>query len=575
MKRYIILALISCFAQWITAQTISVPDQSITSGRISTISIFLDNKEEITAFQLNAIFPKEISIQDISLSETRQSATHEIRWEKIEDRHFILAYSLKNESFKGESGCLLEIKVLNNSDAALGNYPITLKDIILTDKSGKETEQAEVYGMLMLIPLVVEAISLNKKEVSIEKGGTETLVATVMPEDATNKHLVWSSSDTQVAAVDNDGTVTALKGGTATVTVALDGNPELHATCLVTVIANAESVSLNKTELSIEKGKTESLIATVMPEDATNKHLVWSSSDTQVAAVDNDGTVTALKGGTATVTVALDGNPELHATCLVTVIANAESVSLNKTELSIEKGKTESLIATVMPEDATNKHLVWSSSDTQVAAVDNDGTVTALKGGTATVTVALDGNPELHATCLVTVIANAESVSLNKTELSIEKGKTESLIATVMPEDATNKHLVWSSSDTQVAAVDNDGTVTALKGGTATVTVALDGNPELHATCLVTVNDPTGIENNVLSEIKVIATVVEQEIILYGIPADDSIRINIYDMGGNTLYQQKVQDKTLIIPCSHYPKGIYLIQINEQGKNKIIKIVKK
>ena len=323
MKRYIILALISCFAQWITAQTISVPDQSITSGRISTISIFLDNKEEITAFQLNAIFPKEISIQDISLSETRQSATHEIRWEKIEDRHFILAYSLKNESFKGESGCLLEIKVLNNSDAALGNYPITLKDIILTDKSGKETEQAEVYGMLMLIPPVVEAISLNKKEVSIEKGGTETLVATVMPEDATNKHLVWSSSDTQVVAVDNDGTVTALKGGTAT------------------------------------------------------------------------------------------------------------------------------------------------------------------------------------------------------------------------------------------------------------VTVALDGNPELHATCLVTVNDPTGIENNVLSEIKVIATVVEQEIILYGIPADDSIRINIYDMGGNTLYQQKVQDKTLIIPCSHYPKGIYLIQINEQGKNKIIKIVKK
>ena len=407
MKRYIILALISCFAQWITAQTISVPDQSITSGRISTISIFLDNKEEITAFQLNAIFPKEISIQDISLSETRQSATHEIRWEKIEDRHFILAYSLKNESFKGESGCLLEIKVLNNSDAALGNYPITLKDIILTDKSGKETEQAEVYGMLMLIPLVVEAISLNKKEVSIEKGGTETLVATVMPEDATNKHLVWSSSDTQVAAVDNAGTVTALKGGTATVTVALDGNPELYATCLVTVIANAESVSLNKTELSIEKGKTESLIATVMPEDATNKHLVWSSSDTQVAAADNAGTITALKGGTAT------------------------------------------------------------------------------------------------------------------------------------------------------------------------VTVALDGNPELHATCLVTVNDPTGIENNVLSEIKVIATVVEQEIILYGIPADDSIRINIYDMGGNTLYQQKVQDKTLIIPCSHYPKGIYLIQINEQGKNKIIKIVKK
>ena len=491
MKRYIILALISCFAQWITAQTISVPDQSITSGRISTISIFLDNKEEITAFQLNAIFPKEISIQDISLSETRQSATHEIRWEKIEDRHFILAYSLKNESFKGESGCLLEIKVLNNSDAALGNYPITLKDIILTDKSGKETEQAEVYGMLMLIPPVVEAISLNKKEVSIEKGGTETLVATVMPEDATNKHLVWSSSDTQVAAVDNDGTITAFKGGTATVTVALDGNPELHATCLVTVIANAESISLNKTELSIEKGKTESLIATVMPGDATNKHLVWSSSDTQVVAVDNAGTVTALKGGTATVTVALDGNPELHATCLVTVIANAESISLNKTELSIEKGKTESLIATVMPGDATNKHLVWSSSDTQVVAVDNAGTVTALKGGTAT------------------------------------------------------------------------------------VTVALDGNPELHATCLVTVNDPTGIENNVLSEIKVIATVVEQEIILYGIPADDSIRINIYDMGGNTLYQQKVQDKTLIIPCSHYPKGIYLIQINEQGKNKIIKIVKK
>ena len=148
---------------------------------------------------------------------------------------------------------------------------------------------------------------------------------------------------------------------------------------------------------------------------------------------------------------------------MVTVITNAESLSLNKTELSIEKGKTESLTATVIPEDATNKNLVWSSSDTQVASVDNDGTVTALKAGTATVTVSLEGNPDIHATCMVTVIAHAESISLNKTELSIEKGKTESLTATVIPEDATNKNLVWSSSDTQVASVGNDGTVTALK----------------------------------------------------------------------------------------------------------------
>ena len=164
----------------------------------------------------------------------------------------------------------------------------------------------------------VEGVSLNVTSVELTEGDQTTLTATVNPANATNKNVTWTSSDSNVATVAN-GKVTAIKAGTATITVKTeDGNKT--ATCTVTVKAKTypvESVTLDKTSVELTEGEETTLTATINPSNATNKNVTWTSSDSNVATVAN-GKVTAVKAGTATITVKTeDGNKT--ATCTVTV----------------------------------------------------------------------------------------------------------------------------------------------------------------------------------------------------------------------------------------------------------------
>ena len=334
----------------------------------------------------------------------------------------------------------------------------------------------------------VERVSLDKTSITLTEGDSETLTVTVYPDNASNKNVSWKSSDESIATV-NNGKVTALKVGTATITVTTDDGGKT-AICQVTVNAkvyNVESVSLDKTSITLKEGDSETLTATVYPANATNKKVSWKSSDESVATVSN-GQVTALKAGTATITVTTEDGGKT-ATCQVTVNAkvyNVESVSLDKTSITLTEGDSQTLTATVSPSNATNKNISWSSSNTSVATV-NNGVVTAIKAGTATITVTAEDGGKT-ATCQVTVNAkvyNVESVSLDKTNITLTEGDSETLTATVSPSNATNKNVIWKSSNTSVATV-NNGVVTAIKAGTATITVTTDDGGKT-ATCQVTV----------------------------------------------------------------------------------------
>ncbi len=306
----------------------------------------------------------------------------------------------------------------------------------------------------------VSSISLNTATIEMVEGESFNLVATVLPKDAEYDGVIWSSSNASVARV-NSGTVTAIKEGTATITASTGGK---SATCNVKVSAKViavTAVSLDKTNLSMQVGETETLTATVKPDDATDKAVVWTSSDDAVASVSN-GKITALKSGTATIT-AKSGT--FTAECVVTVSVNTESITLDKTTLSLAVGESATLIATVKPDDATDKTVTWSSSDESVAKVDN-GKVTAVKSGTATVTAKCS---DKTTECAVTVTVPVSSITLDKTTLSLAVGESATLIATVKPDDATDKTVTWSSSDESVAKVDN-GKVTAVNTGAATVT---------------------------------------------------------------------------------------------------------
>ncbi len=168
-----------------------------------------------------------------------------------------------------------------------------------------------------------------------------------------------------------------------------------------------------------------------------------------------------------------------------------ENVSLNESELSIVEGQKQILTATISPENATNKEVTWKSSDESVATVSETGEVTAIAKGDVVITVTtVDGSKT--ARCLFIVekaTIPVTGVSLNKTELSLLTGKKETLIATIVPDEATAKSVTWKSSNEAVATVSETGEVTAISVGTATVTVTtVDGNKT--AICEVTVEAP-------------------------------------------------------------------------------------
>ena len=266
----------------------------------------------------------------------------------------------------------------------------------------------------------VTSITLNKSVLSLAVGETETLtLSEVLPATATDKTVTWSSSNSSVASVNSStGVVTAnAVGGPVTITATANDGSGVTATCAVTVIAarvDVTGVTLNKTATTLLVGGTETLTATIAPADATNKNVVWTSSDDAVASVDEDGVVTANAVGTATITATSEENEDIKATCTVTVNpVVVTGVTLNKTSTSIMFGSTETLTATVAPANATNKNVSWTSSNTSVATV-SEGVITPVSVGTTTITVTTE-DQDMTATCDVTITANTTKPELVKT----------------------------------------------------------------------------------------------------------------------------------------------------------------
>ena len=335
----------------------------------------------------------------------------------------------------------------------------------------------------------VTGVTLNKTSTSIQVGGTETLTATVSPKDAANKKVTWKSSNAAIASVDANGKVTGVKAGEATITVTTEDGGKT-ATCKVTVSdkeIKVTGVKLNKSETSLLVGGNETLTATVLPEDATNQNVTWKSDKPEIATVDANGKVTAVKVGEATITVTTEDGGKT-ATCKVTVSETSVAVTgvtLNKATLSLIAGASETLTATVAPADATNKKVTWKSSDAAVASVDANGKVTGVKAGEATITVTTEDGGKT-ATCKVTVKPNLVS-EITLAALAIYVGESKAVTATVKPDDATNKALTWTSSDETVATVDATGKVTGKKIGTATITATARDGSGVSGSCTVTV----------------------------------------------------------------------------------------
>ena len=351
----------------------------------------------------------------------------------------------------------------------------------ITAKAGDKTATCAVTVSKKVV--AVTSVTLNKSSLTLTEQETFQLSASVSPDNATDKTVTWSSSNTAVATVSDSGLVTAVKEGSATITAKAG---DKTATCTVTIsktVVAVTSVTLNKTSLSLMEQDTYQLVATVTPADATDKTVTWTSSNSSVATVDGNGVVKGVAVGSATITAKAGSKT---ATCAVTItqmIIPVTSITLDYAFYEIARGKVFTLTATVLPDNATNRTVTWSSSNKAVATVDKNGNVTAVKAGTTTITATV-GN--LSASCVVTVVVPVTSIVLNITSKTLKENETVKLTATVKPTDATDPSVSWASDKPNVATVDNNGNVTAVSEGVATITATAG---EMTATCTITVSN--------------------------------------------------------------------------------------
>ncbi len=337
--------------------------------------------------------------------------------------------------------------------------------------------------------VAVTGVKLNKNELSLDVGRSETLYATVSPSNATDKTLEWSSQYTNIATVDSNGKVTAVSTGTTWIYAkAKSSNIGYADKCKVTVtMANIppSGITLSKADTTIDVGKTETLKATIFPSNSTNKSVGWSSDNTSVATVSTVGTVTAKAPGVAIITVKTKEGG-FTACCKVTVVQPVTGIELNKSSSRLAVGNSEELTATITPANATNKAVIWETDDSNIATVSSKGVVTGKSAGKTTIRVRTkDGN--YYAECAVNVYVPLKICHIDKVSTMLLVNETEVLAVKKDPVDAGTKSMVWSSDNEAVATVSPSGTVKGISKGVANIklTIVSSDNKNFVSHCAV------------------------------------------------------------------------------------------
>lgn len=343
-------------------------------------------------------------------------------------------------------------------------------------------------------PIRVTTVTVEPAVAEITVGDVLSLSASIDPDDATDQTIGWSSSDTAVATVDDDGNVKAIAPGAVTVTAKSPDGPS--AECQITIVAahiDVKDIVLDAESLTLREGASGVLKAHIYPENATDQSVTWSSSEPEVATVDESGNVKALKQG-MTIIAATTANG-LSAECLVTVTPAskpATGIALNLSQVEMLQWEEVQLIATVTPAESDDV-VVWSTSDMEVANVDDYGRVTTLSPGTVTITATTISG--VSASCVVKVAAAPMGLSLDRDNADLVVGGELQLNAEVYPAEAAAHKIVWRSSNPEIATVDMQGKVKGIAPGSATVTVRSVNGLEIG--CVVNVKmAPTSIALN-------------------------------------------------------------------------------
>ncbi len=344
----------------------------------------------------------------------------------------------------------------------------------------------------------VTSITVSPPTKALAIGEFLTLHAEVAPNATKNVTLKWRTSNSKVVSITEEGnfttTIQGISGGTAVIS-AINQDNVVVGYSTITVRQPVTSITLSENTISASLSlKQIQLRATVYPENAENKNIIWSTTDKTKATVNNNGLVTLVKAGTVTIIATSEDNAAAVAYCNINILTPVASVSLDETKKTMYVGQTARLSYSVMPSTSTNNAVSWTSSNTSVATVDTGGLVTAKAVGSSIIILrTLDGGYSVF--CTLTVKQVATGIKFDVSDLKLKTGEAYTIKTTLAPAGSTDNGLVWESSDTKVAIVDDNGKVTAKSSGSAIIMAKTEAGGTAY--CKVTVTQ--GVKGLVLN----------------------------------------------------------------------------
>lgn len=317
----------------------------------------------------------------------------------------------------------------------------------------------------------IESISLDKSSLTIKLGEEYQFTTSFLPIEASTPSYTWISSNEEVATISENGKLVAIGLGTTTITIQI-ANTTIKTTCSVTILPiEASGITINPSTITLLIGNSENLTCEIEPENTTNKDVIWSSSDESIATV-NNGLVKAIAIGEASIfATTKSGNKSGECKVKVEPI-KVESITLGENNLTIKLGSNSSLMATILPSNATNTNIIWESSNPQVAQVTKYATdlgcdVAGISIGNSVITAKTEDGNKI-ATCNITIEPIfLQEIKFDKYTIETYKGQICKFNTTFIPSNATNKNIKWTyanvSTSTNIpVSIDNDGNITIL-----------------------------------------------------------------------------------------------------------------
>ena len=412
---------------------------------------------------------------------------------------------------------------------------------------------------MVVKPRLVQAISLNATQKELIVGDAFSLTATLSPENATNRNLIWKLVSGDAISLSTTGVIQAKKVGEALVRAEAADGSGITAECKLVVKPRlVQAISLNATQKNLVIGDSFTLTATAMPENATNRNVIWKLVRGNAISLSNTGVIQAKKVGVALVRAEAADGSGITAECKVVVKPRlVQAISLNATQKNLIIGDSFTLTATLSPENATNHNVIWKLVSGNAISLSNTGVIQAKKVGEALVRAEAADDSGITAECKVVVkprLMQAISLKLEKDTVAV--GEHFTVTADVLPKNATNSTLQWTVSDPLLLKHLGAGSFEALKTGSATITAQARDGSKQEASCRIEIVPPTALKKAVAADVAPQVSVDGNTLVVKLVPSGQWLRI--LDVQGRLLHQVKSYGEPLRIVLPQMPQVLLL-----------------